>query len=93
MAVETIRGQKTTVVSAAGVVKAAAGRLVKVIVTVAGSGGTLTVYDNASAASGTILYSVAGTTALGTIADLDIPAANGIYVSPGTGQTVLVVWA
>lgn len=90
---ETYRGQKRVSKNAAGAVKAAPGRLVKIIVTVAGSAGNLTVHDNPSAASGTVLFTAVGTAAVGTIYDLDIPAVAGLYVTPGTGQTVLVVYS
>lgn len=89
---EIFRGQKKTSVAAAGIIKAAPGRLVRIIVTVAGSAGALTIHDNASAASGTLLFSVVGTAALGSIYELDIPATAGLYFTPGTGQTCIIVY-
>ncbi len=64
-------------------VKASAGRLVKVIVTttLAGSSAAITIYDNASAASGTILLVIPTGATAGTIYAVDLPAVNGIYVS------------
>jgi hypothetical protein len=66
-----------------GLVKASAGRLLKVIITTAFvTAGTLTLYDNASAASGTILLAIpqgAGTSSQGVIYTLDLPAVNGIF--------------
>jgi hypothetical protein len=63
------------------VVKSSPGRLSKVVVTTAASTGVLTVYDNASAASGTVLAVVPASTTAGTVYALDLPAANGIVVS------------
>lgn len=62
------------------VVKAAPGRLLKVIVTTTTAGGTITVYDNASTNSGTILLVIPTGATAGTVYDLMLPAANGIYV-------------
>lgn len=78
-------------VSAAGAVRASPGRLVKIVVTTAGSAGTLTVNDNASAATGSVLFAAPGTSAQGTIWLIDEPCENGIYVTPGTGQVLNVV--
>src|ERR1700742_4690761 len=63
------------------VVKNSPGRLVKIVVTTAASTGVLTVYDSASAASGTVLAVVPASTAAGTIYNLEVPAANGITVA------------
>jgi hypothetical protein len=62
------------------VVKASAGRLMKVIVTTATAGGAITIYDNASTNSGTILLVIPAAAAAGTVYDVNLPAANGIYV-------------
>lgn len=71
-----------------GAVKTSAGRLLKVIVTTAfATAGTMTFYDNASAASGTVLLAIplaSGT--VGAIFTLDLPAVNGIFVG-STGIT------
>jgi hypothetical protein len=75
-----------------GIVKASAGRLLKVIVTTAFStAGTMTFYDNASAASGIQLLAIplaAGT--VGAIFTIDLPAFNGIFVG-SSGITAGVV--
>ena len=70
---------------AGGVVKAAPGRLLKVIVTTtfAGAGGLMTFYDNASAASGTVLLAIPTATAVGVIYAIDLPAVNGIWAGIG----------
>ena len=60
-------------------VKAGAGRLLKVVVTTATAGGAITIYDNASTNSGTILLAVPAAAAAGTVYDVNLPAANGIY--------------
>lgn len=71
-----------------GAVKGSPGRLLKVIVTTAFvTAGTMTIYDNASAAAGTVLLAIplaAGT--VGAVFTLDLPAANGIFVG-STGIT------
>jgi hypothetical protein len=74
-----------TPLTATGAVKAAPGRLLKMIVTTALSA-AVTVYDNTAAASGTILFATAATPAVGTIYDVNLPAVNGVYASfAGTG--------
>jgi hypothetical protein len=75
----------TLPLTATGAVKAAPGRLLKMIVTTALSA-AVTVYDNTAAASGTILFATAATPAAGTVYDVNLPAAAGIYASfAGTG--------
>lgn len=74
--------------TASGVVKGSAGLFYGYSVTVALSAAAITIYDNASAASGTILAVIPASTAIGTIVSLatPIPAVNGIYASfAGTG--------
>ena len=69
-----------------GAVKAAPGRLVKIVVTTALSAAAVTVYDNASAASGTVLFVIPASTPAGTVYDVNLPALAGIYASfAGTG--------
>lgn len=78
-------GVKTAVLAAGAgtvVVKASPGRLCKVVVTAAGTAtDNITIYDNASAASGTVLAVIAGGGTVGTVYDLQMPAANGIFAS------------
>lgn len=90
---EIFAGEYGAVFSAAGVVKARAGRLIRIIVVVAGSAGVLTVYDNNAAASGPILYTIAGTDAIGTIYTPDTPATSGIWVVPATSQQLRIIWS
>jgi hypothetical protein len=72
-------------------VKAAPGRLVKltVITALAGAGGVLEVWDNASAGSGTPLFAlpVSNTTLNvgGTVIPIGVAALNGIYVTNASG--------
>jgi|HubBroStandDraft_6_1064221.scaffolds.fasta_scaffold1123687_2 hypothetical protein len=71
----------TAALTGTAVVKPSAGRLLKVIVTTVLGAGAVTIYDNASAASGTVLMVIPSTTAAGTIYDINLPAVNGIYAS------------
>lgn len=69
-------------------IKQTAGRLLKVSVNTAfvGSGGTLIFWDNASAGSGTPLYTLPVATAvLGYTATIDLPAVNGITITNPSG--------
>jgi hypothetical protein len=82
------------VASAAGtvVLKAAPGRLCRIIITVAGTA-SVSVFDNASAASGTALFISPATTSVGTIFDIQMPAQLGITVSnPASGPGITVGW-
>ena len=72
-------------------IKGAPGRLVKLVVltVLAGSGGVLEIWDNATAGSGTPLYAlaVANTTlnVVGTVIPIGMAALNGIYVTNASG--------
>lgn len=67
--------------AATTVVKGSAGRVARVVVTTAGtSTDNATIYDNASAGSGTILAVVAGGGTVGAVTAIDMPAVNGITV-------------
>jgi hypothetical protein len=83
------------VASGAGTVtlKAAPGRLCRIVITVGGTA-AFSVFDNASAASGTALFTSPTTTNIGTIFDIQLPAQNGITVSdPASGPGITVSWA
>ena len=74
------------------IIKAAPGRLCRIAVTV---GGTVafSVFDNASAASGTVPFASPTTTNLGTIFDVQMPAQNGITISnPASGPGLTISW-
>ena len=73
------------------VVKAAPGRLLKVTVTTVLATAATTIYDNASAASGTILLVIPNSTAAGTQYDVNLPAAAGITVASGSGTGNITV--
>jgi hypothetical protein len=67
-------------------VKAGPGRLHRVVVTTVTATAVTTIYDNASAASGTPLFVVPIGAAVGTVYTPDLPAVNGITVAgAGTG--------
>lgn len=80
------------IAAAGGVVKARSGWLGAVIVVTAISAGAVTIYDNPSAASGTILYQSAATPAAGLVVQLGIRAKFGIFVAPFTGGPINVVF-
>lgn len=94
VAVVTDGGTLTAAVAAgaggAGVVKAAAGRLCRIIVTTLGTA-AMTFYDNASAASGTALFVIPASAAAGTIYNLQMPAANGIYAGGAANTPAVTV--
>lgn len=76
--------------TAATVVKAAAGRLARVSVIVAGSA-TGTVYDGATTSATTKpLYVIPMTVG---VVEVNLPASFGVLVVPGTGQTVTVSYS
>jgi hypothetical protein len=82
------------IASGAGTVtlKAAPGRVCRIVVTVAGTV-AFTVFDNASAASGTVLFTSPTSTSLGSIFDLQIAAQNGItFSNPVSGPGITVSW-
>lgn len=77
-------GQTVTVPSGAGntPVKSLAGRLCRVLVTATGTGtGNVLVYDNASAASGTVIGVIPANATVGSIYEFQMPCANGIVVA------------
>lgn len=76
------------------VVSAVPCKLVRVVVTTAGSNSTgfATVYDNATTGTGMILGALAANTAIGTILELKTHAVNGVTVNNvATGPVLLVV--
>ena len=88
---ETFQGANYAAFTTTGVaVKPRAGRVAKLVVTSAVTG-SITIYDNPSAASGTVLFT-ATTPALG-ITVLDIPAKSGIYLTPGSAGGGILVYS
>jgi hypothetical protein len=49
------------------------------------------VYDNASAASGTIIAVIAGSTAAGVVVDLQMPCNNGITIGSNASLAAGVI--
>jgi|SRR5579871_5612384 len=84
----TTGGTSTASLNATGVVKAMPGKLCKILVTVALSAAAITIYDNAAAASGTIIGYIPASSGVGTLLTFDMPAENGIYASFGGTGTV-----
>lgn len=83
----------TQVVSASGgavTVKNGAGRLMKVIVTVATTVAACTIYDN-TATSGLALLVIPAATAAGTVYDVNLPVFNGITVNGAASAGSLTV--
>lgn len=72
------------------VVKATPGRIFRVVVT-AGTG-TITIFDNASTASGTVLWTKT-TVAVGDIYVVDCPATNGIVVVVAAATTANIIYS
>lgn len=72
------------------VVKASAGYLKCFVVTTTATA-AMSFYDNASAASGTVLYTTSSTIAAGTIVVLDMPFANGLTVSQASGSAAVTI--
>ena len=81
-----VQPASTASLTATGAVKAGPGRLGSVLVTTALSAAAVTIFDNASAASGTVLCVIPASSAIGTRIVVDLPAFAGIYASfAGTG--------
>ena len=76
--------------TSAGAARARAAHLWGISVTSAVTG-TITIYDNPSAASGTVLFT-ATTPAVG-IVPIDIPAKTGIYLVPGSAGGGILVYS
>ncbi len=75
--------------SAAGVVKATSGRLCHVLVTTVGTAALL-LYDNASAATGTIIGVIPASAPVG-LYPFFMPAHNGIYYGGGASTPAVTV--
>lgn len=73
------------------VVKGSPGRLARVLVTASGTG-ALTIYDNASSPSGTIIGLVPAAAAAGTLIDCQAPAANGITVAGNSANPGVTIF-
>ena len=73
------------------VVKASAGRLCKVVLTTAASVAAVSIFDNAAAASGTIIGFIASTAVAGAVIDFQMPAANGITVGGAATNPAMTI--
>jgi hypothetical protein len=74
------------------VIKNAAGVLCNVLVTTAGSGsGNVSIYDNASTNSGTVIGQIPATVSVNTFYTFNMPAANGITVANVASGPVLTI--
>lgn len=76
--------------TAVTICKNAAGRIGRVIVIATGTA-AVSIYDNASTASGTILLTIPANAATGTIYDVGMPAANGVTVGQVNNSPALLV--
>lgn len=81
-------------ITATGAVKASAGKYYGYIVTTALSAAAVTIYDNASAASGTVIDVIAASTAAGTrgVLAAPVPCTAGIYASVAGTGTILFLY-
>ena len=83
--------------TATGAIKASAGKYYGYKVTTTLGAGAITVYDNASAASGTVIDVIAASTAVGDtdgtiILPAPIPCSAGMYASFASTGTVLFLY-
>lgn len=69
---------------------AGGGYLVAILVTATGTA-ALPIYDNAAAASGTIIGYVPANAAAGSIYTLAMPYVNGIYVGSGANSPAVTI--
>ncbi len=76
--------------TAAVVVKAAPGELVTIVVTATGTA-AVSIYDNAAAATGTVLMVIPANAATGAIYNLNMGANNGITVGQVNNSPALTI--
>lgn len=83
--------ERKTALTASGVVSSHDGYYVGYIVTTALGAGAITIYDNASAASGTVVDVIPASSAAATKVNFATPVkmTNGIYASFASTGTVL----
>jgi hypothetical protein len=84
-------GQQTATVAAAtaGLALTGPGRICRIVIHSVGSAVT-PIYDNTSA-TGTIVYTVAASPAIGTNLLVDLPVTNGIFIGGGTNTSALTL--
>ena len=95
LVVAAITGGQTATPIAAGtvantVIKATPGRLVHVLVTAVGTN-PLSIYDNATTNTGTIIGIVPASAPVGSLYALHMPAANGITVQGNAANPAITV--
>lgn len=82
---ETTGGARSKLgMTAANVIKASKGRIARISITAAGTGGAWVFNDSATlagASAANVVYTQAGATPPGAVPHLDIPCANGIVLS------------
>ena len=89
---DTFQGQSyTSFTTTPGAIKNRGGRLVQIVV-VSSITGTITIYDNPSAASGTILYTSPTTPTAGQVLPIGMPARSGMWCVPGSAGAFNVVY-
>lgn len=89
---ESFVGDKTFLgVTENTLVATEAGRLVNVIVSVAGAAGTI--HDAATVAAATTSNVIAVTPATAGVLSINVPFTSGLVIKPGAGQTVGVTYS
>ena len=90
-------GQKTTAVTTINgnvPVSASSGRFSATLVTGSATSALITIYDNATTNSGTIIGYIASGSVVSAFQAYDIPVANGIVVNSATAnQTFTIVYS
>lgn len=92
-----VAGTTTTAIAAGTtgdtIIKSSAGRLCRVLVNSTGTA-AVSIFDNATTHTGTIIGAVPSGAALGTLIECDAPAVNGIVVQGAAGNPALtVIWS
>lgn len=90
----TQRGENSAFLTggAAAAVKDRAGVVATISVTATVTG-SITVYDNPSAASGNLVYASAANPTIGTVIQIDFPCRKGIFVTPGSAGSIAVAYS
>lgn len=73
------------------VVKASAGRLGRVLLTTANGAAAVSIFDNATTNTGTVLGYIAASAVAGTVVDFQMPAALGITVGGAATNPAMTI--